>query len=277
MKKYIFLILVLGFIYNGKALAQLSIAPTNLFIDSNTRFGTYMVINGSNKAQEVSIEFFFGYSDSDENGNRVLVDDDSVNAARYSIADKIRAFPQNFTLAPNQRQIVRLRVNAENNIPDGTYWARIRTASSPETPPLELQATDVVSARLGITIEQVTGIFYKKGQLSTGIEIQQIRTDLQEDTNILVVRSEYLKTGNSPFLGTITTTLVNASGSVVREGSVSTSVYFDGVHKQELSLEDIPSGNYTVNVSFETSRTDVSAADLIQMPKVTESTSYIIR
>lgn len=58
--------------------AQVTIAPTNMFIDGNARFGTYMVINNSNETQEISIDFLFAYSQTDEQGNRSIIQDDSA-------------------------------------------------------------------------------------------------------------------------------------------------------------------------------------------------------
>lgn len=276
MKKYILPFFLLSLLFSVQAIAQVTIAPTNLFIDSQTRFGTYMVINGSNAPQEISIDFFFGYSETDDNGLRTNITGNEEMAAQYSIADEVRAFPQNFVLQPGQRQIVRLRINAPNTIPDGMYWARIRTTSTPESAPLELTGSDEVSARVGIKIEQVTGLFYRKGAVSTGIEIDGIRTQL-DDQGRLVVLSDIRRIGNSPFLGSITTNLTNASGQVVREAYVSTTIHFDGVHQQTLGIENLPVGNYTINVTFESKRSDISASDLAQMPTVTESTTFTIQ
>ena len=121
-----------------------------------------MVINNSNETQEISIDFTFSYSSSDSAGIRSIVTDDPEIEDQYSIAEYIKAFPRNFTLAKDQRQIVRLRLSPPSDLPDGTYWARIKTGSSPEAPPVELQASNTVSAKVGIRVEQITGIFYIK-------------------------------------------------------------------------------------------------------------------
>ncbi len=276
MKTRVSFILCALCLLTSNLIAQVTIAPTNLFIDSGSKFGTYMVINGSNDTQEISIDFFFGYSSTDDDGKRSIVTDDSVAKARYSIADKIKAFPQNFTLSPGQRQVVRLRINAQNDIPDGTYWARIRTTSTPETPPLELQSNDAVTARVGIKIEQVTGLFYKKGTVTTGIDISGIRTKVNENGQ-LVILTDVKRTGNTPFLGSITTSLLDESGAVVKQGLVSTSIYFDSTHKEELTISDLPEGNYTIKVQFESQRGDLSSKDLAQMETVTKTIPYSIR
>jgi P pilus assembly chaperone PapD len=256
------------------AFAQVTIAPTNLFIDDNSKFGTYMVINGSNETQEISIDFFFSYANLDENGNRSLIKDDIEKAEQHSIVEYVQAFPKNFKLAPDQRQIVRLRVSAPNDLSDGTYWSRIRTSSTPESPPIELQTDQAVTAQVGIIVEQVTGLFYKIGNVNTGIEINTIRSE--RDGSKLTVLTDFLKTGNSPFLGSIYTSLLDQSGREVKTGFISTSIYFDGTHKQELDISDLANGTYTIKVTFETNRSDISERDIVGMEPVNQTTSFEI-
>ncbi|MCH2450883.1 MAG: hypothetical protein MK198_12165 [Gracilimonas sp.] len=256
--------------------SQVTIAPTNLFVEENSRFGTYMVINNSTENQEISVDFVFSYSALDDTGQRRIVEDDSVRAQTYSVAQHIRAFPQNFVLSPNQRQIVRLRVSAPNDLEDGTYWARIKTSATPEAPPVELQQTETVTASLGLIVEQVTGLYYKVGSVTTGIDIQSITPNLTND-GVLEVLTNYERTGNSPFLGSIITSLINSSGEVVRQGRSSTTLYFGGTHRHSLDIMDVEPGNYTIRVEFMTQRNDVSPEDLVQMQPTSQSTSYSIR
>jgi len=266
------LLLVISCFTSAKA--QVTISPTNMFIDDSNPFGTYMVINGSNETQEIGIDFLFSYSNTDEFGNRRIVQDDEEAENRYSIASYIRAFPRNFTLAPGQRQVVRLRLSTPNDLDDGTYWARIKTSSSPESPPVELQTNSAVAARVAITVEQVTGLFFKKGNVSTGITIGDINVKESDDGNSLLVLTNLTRDGNSPFLGSITVSMIDSRGNEVKRGFISTSIYFDGVHKQELDLTNVPSGNYTIKVQFESSRSDITAEDIIQMNTVNKTVSY---
>ncbi|MFD2532498.1 fimbrial biogenesis chaperone [Gracilimonas halophila] len=257
--------------------AQVTIAPTNLFLDNQTRFGTYMVINGSNTPQEISIEFFFGYSETDINGERINITDNQEIEASHSVAESIRAFPQNFILQPGQRQIVRLRINAPNNSQDGTFWSRIKTTSTPESPPVEIGSDDNVTARVGINIEQITGLFYKSGEVTTGIEVEGIKTSFPDgNEDQLVVLTDYQRTGNSPFLGSITTTLQNQNGEILAQGFRSTTLFFDGTQKEELDISGLSPGKYTVQVHFETRRSDISSTDLVQMEPVTATTTVTI-
>ena len=259
------------------ALGQVTIAPTNLFLDSSTKFGTYMVVNGSNDAQEISVQFIFGYSTSEENGERTLIQNDTSEIAqKYSIADRLRAFPQNFTLLPGQRQIVRLRIGNTSDLEPGTYWSRIKTTSQKQAPPIELSNQQVVSASIGIVIEQVTGLYFKNGDVSTGIDIQEISSSINSD-NKLEILTSFLRTGNSPFLGNVLVRLTNKSGNIVREAPVTTTYFFDGVHKQTFDIDDLPKGDYTISVAFESRRDDVAANDIVQMPNASKTATYTFK
>jgi len=272
--KSISVLCLLGFFCFQVVEAQITIAPTNLFINDGSRFGTYLVINGSNTPQEISVDFVFGYSETDRQGNRTLVYDDTAAAAKFSAHDWVRAFPRNFTLSPGSRQTVRLRLTPPADIVDGTYWARIKTVSTPQTPPVEVQNTDAVSARVSINVEQLTGLYYRKGDVSTGIEITGMDT-AAEDNN-LVVLTHLKRTGNSPFLGSISVVVKDENGDVLRESFVSTTIYFDGTHRQELDITGLEPGTYTAQVTFESRRTDVSSNDIIQIKPVRSSTQFTI-
>ncbi|MBO6571494.1 hypothetical protein GYB29_03845 [bacterium] len=261
-------------ILSATVLSQVTIAPTNMFLDDNSRFGTFMVINNSQQPQEISVDFLFGYFDTNEFGDKSFVRDSSEIAQNYSIAESVRAFPQNFVLQSGDRQIVRLRINASQDLVEQTYWARIRTTSTPESPPLELGASDAVNAQIGVKFEQITGLFYKVGETNTGININQIRTRMIDDNTIQIL-SDFERTGNSPFLGTVTTSIIK-DGKIMRTSSLSTSFYFDGTHGQNFNIEDMEPGSYQVKVEFVSERNDVSEQDLVQMsPSVSSTTVQI--
>lgn len=270
---FLFSSLLLG--ASQSVIAQVTIAPTHMFIDDGNRFGTYMVINGSNDPQEIAINFFFGYNQGDAEGNRPAITNDSSMAEKYSITDYIRAFPQNFTLQPNQRQIVRIRIQPPNDLPDGMYWARIETSSSPETPPIEIQSTETVSAQVGINLKQITAIYYKKGTLSTGLTIQHIRTNITENQELEVFTS-LVRTGNAPFIGSVTHRLLNESGEEIRQRRSSTTIFVDEIRRYTIDLTDVPSGTYSLQVTFESQRSDISQNDLIQTDPISSTTSITI-
>ncbi len=276
MKKSLSLIIWVLIICSSNIFGQITISPTNIFIEENTKFGTYLVLNGSNEAQEVSVDFIFAYTQTDEEGTRSIADNDSVKQMEHSADSWVRAFPRNFTLAPGQRQVVRLRVAPPNNLEDGTYWARIKTRSTAQTPPVELQSNTAVSARVGITIEQITGLYFKKGNVTTGIDILNTSASLTED-GFVEARAKLLRTGNSPFLGSITMNVKDSNNNIVKSSFRSTTIYFDGTHSQEVDIQGLQAGTYTVDLIFESQRSDVSSQDIVKMEPVTTSTEFTIR
>lgn len=274
LKRTIFTFILLAYA-TTTAIAQITIAPTNLFIDERTKFGTYFVVNGSNVPQEINIDFIFSYSNTNEDGERSIIEDDSIAAQRHSAAGWVRAFPRSFELAPGQRQVVRLRLTPPQNLPEGMYWARIRTVSTPVSPPVELQTNnDAVTASIGIRLESKTGAYYKKGSVSTGIEIPSMRAAIASD-DVLEVLAQVNRLGNAPFLGSITANIYDSSNNLVKTSFISTTIYFDGYHRQEVDVSDLSSGNYTVELIFESRRSDVSSTDLIQMETATNRTTFV--
>lgn len=254
--------------------AQVSIAPTNIFLSENSKFGTLLVMNNSNESQEISIETTFGYFVTDEEGNKTTSYEDSVLAQKYSIADEIRAFPKNFVLQPGQRQVVRLRILASDKETDATYWARIKTISQAESAPIELSDDQAIGANIGVVVTQVSGVFYKVGNTTTNISINEI--EIGKLTNQeLQLKTKINKGGNSPFLGSIITKILK-NGEVVASKFISTSFYVDGIHSDVIDISNLEPGQYQVEVTFETRRSDISSNDLVQMEPETATTTVTI-
>lgn len=270
----IVLILAISTFCFGKVSAQITIAPTNLFIDSGNKFGSYLVINNSNEPYEISVDFLFGYGTSDDQGNRFVTYDDSVKAKEYSAVDWIRAFPQNLTLAPNKRQVIRLRVNAPSDLEDGTYWARIVTSATPQSQPLEVQNQGAVTANIGMKVNQITGIFYKNGAVNTDIGIDKIETKVANDS--LWVIHNVTRGGNSPFLGSISVRVYDQANKLVLENTDFTSIYFDTKLKHEFDISSLNPGRYNIEIAIASERQDISKDDLIQMEPVSATTTVTI-
>lgn len=241
--------------------AQITIAPTTLFMTERSNVSNFLVINNSSEPQEVSVNFFFGYVKTDDEGNRQIVNEDDELAADYSLADWLRGFPRTFTLQPGERQTVRIRANPPSGLEDRTYWSRIRTSSNPVTPPVEEQQADAVTARINVRIDQVTGIYLKKGDITTGIEVNNI--ELSQEDGQLTALVDVDRTGNSPFIGTVTS-YVTADGEELLNRQSTTTIFVDGVHRFSFDVSDLEPGDYQFNIRFETSRRDIRDEELIQ-------------
>lgn len=257
------------------SLAQITIAPTSLYMDDRERFVTMLVLNGSDQAQEVSIDFEFGYLGADEEGNTRMVYNDEEAEGQYSIADRIRAFPRTFTLQPDQRQTVRMTVRNTGDLSEGTYWTRVRTESNPLSPPIEQQAEGGVAARINFTVEQVTAAFLKKGDVSTGLQVDGLAVSVDENGRG-TISADLEQTGNSPFIGQMNLRILDHQNEPVAEGRNTVAIYFDTKRNFNFDAADLSSGAYTAELTFETRRNDVSADDLVQGENVTETVEFRI-
>lgn len=271
MKKLPYLLLFIFAFTALSASAQITIAPTMVFIDQQDRFGSFLVLNGSDQAQEVSIDFPFGYPTTTSDGNINMVYDDSTKAENFGISDIVRGFPQNFVLQPGQRQTVRLTIRPKD-FSDGMYWTRIRTTSNVQNPPVGTEAGDDITAQITYKFEQVTTLFYKHGDTNTGIDIKEFKQ--QYTTEHLEFIADVSRTGNSPFLGSIILSLTDDDGNVIAERLASTSIYFDYRQIFEIPKADLEDGTYNAQITFETQRPDVPKEDIVQMEPVSRSITF---
>lgn len=271
MKKLSILLFLLLTVTITSIRAQITIAPTMVFIDQQNRFGSFLVLNSSDQAQEVNIEFLFGYPATNQEGNVQMIYDDSTTATEYGISKLVRGFPQNFVLQPGQRQVVRLTLRPKK-FTDGVYWSRIKTTSNAQNPAIGEEVDDQITAQITYKLEQVTTLFYKHGNTSTGITVEDFEYINSEDK--LKFITDVSRNGNAPFLGTITLILNDSDGNTVVEKKASTSIYFDYRQVFEISKDDLADGTYDAEITFETERPDIATANIVQMEPVSRSISY---
>ncbi len=243
------------------AIAQVSLAPTTVFADANG-IGSLFVSNGSDKAQEVNISFLFGYPGNDSEGNVVMVYDDSIRAAQSGLGDRIRTFPRSFILEPGQQQTVRFQIRPDRSKPAGTYFTRVKVLSSEQTPAVEDVATDGISAQVSFNLEQVISAFYKTGETSTGLKFSKLEAEKKE--NSILVNSEFNVLGNSPYLGSFQGIVRSPDGKELGRQEQTLALYYEGIRTYNIPVpEDLPSGTYEVELTFQTERSDISTSDLV--------------
>jgi hypothetical protein len=253
--------------------AQTLVAPTILTLSDRERFGTLMVDNRSAQPQEVTISFKFGYSSSDADGNRFFVYDDSAAAAAFGLHEQIRAFPRRFVLAPGERQIVRMSARPAADAPDGVYWARVVTASQPQSPPVEQANADGVATQVVFRLEQVTTVLYQKGAVDSGVDAPALEAQMEADS--VAVRLPLRRLGNAPFYGRARLTVVpeavqgDPDAVPAIEDELLFEVFFDRVVRFALPLESLPSGHYRVRVTVDSDRPDIPGDERVAAEPVT--------
>jgi hypothetical protein len=248
--------------------AQVTIAPSMLFIDSKSGIGNLYITNNTATPQEVSISFVFGFPDADSAGNAKMNYNDTVAAGIYSLNPIVRAFPRSFLLDSKQAQTVRLQVRTKGNLKDASFFSRVKVTSSQKTPDIEKKTTDAVTAQISFKFDQIFPVFYRKGNVSTGVIVHDVSTALKD--NKLTVITDVERTGNTPYIGSIKAELFSAAHEKVALSEATASIYFRIKNKMELDLSKAAKGPHKLVLTFETKRSDVAVEDLLQAPTVTK-------
>jgi hypothetical protein len=256
------------------AQAQVTISPTAVFLDKNSKVGSFYVSNPSNSAVEVRLGFEFAYPTTDEDGRVFLNYEDEDAEESFSLVPHLRAFPTTFVLQPNERQTIRLVGRIPQNSGPGMYWTRMRVSSNQLTPPIGEVAEGQVAAQVSFQIDQVTAVLVQHGDAQTGLEIHNSRASVENDR--LIILSEVERTGNSPFIGSVETRIFDSNGQEVDSRRSSTSVYFRNNQRVEFDSSNWAAGQYTAETTFESQRNDISSQNLLQIPEVSERTTFTI-
>ena len=264
----------LALLLTQTALAQVTISPTAVFLDPNTKVGSFYVSNPSNSAVEVRLSFEFAYPATDETGRVFLNYEDESAEEQFSLTSHLRAFPTTFVLEPDERQTIRLVGRIPQNSDPGMYWTRMRISSNQLTPPIGEVAEGQVAAQIGFQIDQVTAVFAQHGDANTALSIHNSEASVENER--LIILTDVERTGNAPFIGSVRTLVLNSNNSEVDSRRSSTSVYFRNNQRVEFDTGNWPAGQYTVETTFESQRNDISSRNLLQITPVTERTTFTI-
>lgn len=246
------------------------VAPHYLIMDHRTRSGSVTIYNPGNEPVEVTIGTLFGYPVTDSTGQFTLLTPENPDSSLPSATGWVDAFPRRMTLAAKERQTVRLRGTPPAGLKDGEYWTRLVVTAKGGTIPVS-GVTDTTRIQVGLTLEvrTILPVFYRKGQVSTGASISNVRTAMVGDS--LEIRARLERRGSAAFIGTLRGSLVDSTGKSVSTFSSPVAVYFDIDPRFTAPLVRPAAGRYTLRLELATEREDLSAETLLQAAVVRDS------
>ncbi|MDD2382168.1 MAG: hypothetical protein PHV35_10780 [Mariniphaga sp.] len=250
--------------------AQVTILPTSVFLTDQWGLGSVDISNNTGQKQEVSIDFQFAWLGNDEDGGLMMINQEDEIADRYSVDEQIRAFPRSFLLPPGGSQTIRVQVRPLREKPDGVYWTRAVITSSPAASDIDhVSLSENIGTRIQYVFKQNIPVFYKKGEVNTGLQILEVKTEMKTDRIVVYVRLR--PTGNAPYNGRVQTALRNSSGQVILNRQTTAVIYFESLRRLELPLSEVPldQGIYALELLYETKRNDIPASELVQAVPVT--------
>jgi hypothetical protein len=254
--------------------AQVTVAPTMLFIDSKKGIGNLFVTNNSASSQEVSISFAFGYPCSDSAGNAIMRYDDTAAAETFALNPYVKAYPRKFFLGSREEQTVRLQVRVKKAAKNAFYFTRIKVTSNQKTPDVEKTIGDSISTRINFKFDQILPVFYRRGKVSTGLTIHDISTTSGDGK--LTVLADVERTGGAPFIGSMRAELFSPGKKRVALFETTAAVYFRTKNRFELDISKAGKGGHRLALAFETKRGDVSKKNLLQTEPVTKEVKVIL-
>jgi hypothetical protein len=260
------LLLALGLVAAGvQAAHAVSVSPTALYIDSRTRTGVLTLHNPGTLPEEVTVEFAFGYPQTDTAGNLSVPVTREPAAGEPSAMGWMRAFPRRLMLQPGQRQVVRVMVEPPADLPDGEYWARVLVSSRGGQPPIEQTQGDV-RLQLEVATTLVMAANFRKGSVGTGVEVAA--EEARRAADGVTVQLDLRRTGNAAFLGRMRADLVNARGDVLGTAWDDLAVYREVRRRHVIAVPPGTEGPLFVQVTIDTERDDLPAGGALPVAPV---------
>ncbi len=280
MKRALWLAAVPGFFlgFGGSPLAAqgVMVAPHAVYIDHRVRSGSVLLYNPGTEPVEVTISTLFGYPTTDSTGAIVLRTVDAPDSTLPSALAWIQAFPRRLTVAPLERQTVRLLARPPAGLADGEYWVRLMIAAKAGTIPIAGVA-DTTAIQVGLTLEvrTIIGISYRKGPVTTGVTLSNLRAQLLNDTTI-VTQSRLVRHGNAAFVGTVRGTIVDSTGTTRASFFTPLGVYFTMEPRIASTIAKLPRGRYWLRYEVVAEREDLDPSVVLRAPTARDSVRLVV-
>ena len=251
------------------------VAPHAVYIDHRVRSGTVLLYNPGTEPVEVTISTLFGYPTTDSTGAIVLRTVAAPDSTLPSALAWIQAFPRRLTVAPLERQTVRLLARPPAALADGEYWVRLMIAAKAGQVPI-VGVSDTTAIQVGLTLEvrTVIGIAYRKGPVTTGVMLSNVRAQLVDDT--LVTWSRLERKGNAAFVGTVRGTVVDSTGATRASFASPLGVYFTMEPRITSIVGKLPRGRYWLRYEVVAEREDLDPKVVLRAPAVRDSVQLVV-
>ncbi len=277
MRSRFLLVLLFNLALGSWGRAQLNISPIYMFLAEPTRSQECVVRNPDDDSVEAWISFRYGFPSMDDTGKVTMIYVDSAQAASdvHNASGWLRAFPQRFVLPPQGAQVVRILVTPPPSLAEGEYWARVVvTEKRSQRLPVMGGAgrrTGSVFAYSGSDVP----FHYRKGHVSTGLEIQNSQAS-QADSTILL-SFDLSRLGNASYWGKIGIRITDQSGKAVLNQDRKLAVYNTLHYVTKVTIGHLQRGQYNIELSFMTQREDINPKFLLRESTTVETVSFSIQ
>jgi hypothetical protein len=162
---------------------------------------------------------------------------------------------------------VRLLARPPANLADGEYWARVVVSAKGGTVPVSgLADSSGVSVGLSLEVRTVLPLQYRKGRVSTGVQLHEVAAGVEHDS--LALRPHLTRVGNGAYLGTLRAVLRDSTGRTLASLSSPLAVYYEMSPRltAPLPTAGLPPGVYQVQVEAAAEREDIAPELVLASP-----------
>ena len=279
-------LVVLGAVAAPLAAQGVMVAPHAVFMNSRSNSGVVTLYNPNTEAAEVTVATFFGYPETDSLGGlrlhgmptsdsagRMVLPPAAADSGQPSAARWVQAFPRRLTVAPRERQTVRLLASPPPGLPDGEYWLRLVIAVKGGVVPVTGVADTGIKIGLTLEVRTIIGVNYRKGPVRTGVAVTRLRAAVVGDS--LEVRPRLERQGNAAFIGTVRGTLVDSAGRERARFAFPIGVYYVMEPRYMAPVGVLPAGRYWLKLTVDTDREDLEPA--VVLPAAVVRDSVVVR
>ena len=252
------------------------VAPHSIFIDHRSRGGFVELYNPEARPVEVELLTLYGYPVTNPQGQLELRVIEAPGPDDPSASAWIQVLPRRVLIPPLTKQTIRLLGRPPANTPDGEYWARLEIrAREGQVPVTGVDSTQGIQMRLNLEVRTIIPVYYRKGPVTSGLELGDVRATLEPDS--IRVRLRLKRSGNAAYIGTVRGSLRDQNNREVRSFSTPIAVYYDIEPRFGLSRDGLPPGTYTLQVEVAPERTDIPPEQLLRSPPVRAVVSVLVK
>ena len=275
MKHASWLVAVVGLLGSTLCAQGVMVAPHAVYIDHRVRSGSVLLYNPGTEPVEVTISTFFGYPVTDSTGTIMLRTVENPDSTLPSALAWVQAFPRRLTVAPLERQTIRLLGRPPVNLADGEYWLRlVIAAKAGQVPVTGIPDSSGIQVGLTLEVHTVIGVAYRKGAVSTGVALSDVRAQLIGDT--LVTWSRLARRGNAAFVGVVRGTLVDSTRAVRATFTSPLGVYVTLEPRIATVVGKLPRGRYWLRYEVLAEREDLDPLVVLPAPPVRDSVQVLV-
>ncbi|WDE12073.1 molecular chaperone [Thalassomonas haliotis] len=214
-------IVALLFMQSFLAQASLLISPMRVVLDERTRSGKVVLMNTGKVTRTYRMEWV-QKSALPQGGYKNLTDEEAKN---FPIASNMyRISPKQVTLAPNERQIIKVAARRPKNLQDGEYRSHLLFTALPERNTGPEPTSGIV---LKLSLSYSIPVMFRQGALNAQVAVDdevQLLHNIEKKQGEIVVKLN--RTGATSTYGSIVAYWTPRGSDKERQVAILNSVNF---------------------------------------------------